>query len=347
MERYVEALCEEMRLLSSTYSYQPLRTIFFGGGTPTMLSPRLLDRVLHSLRQTFAIDSDVEFTFEANPGSVDLDKFSVMKEYGVNRLSFGVQSFDDSMLHSLGRLHDTDTVYKSWKLSRMAGFTSVNLDLMIGLPGQTLELLQDSLRQLLELGPEHVSVYGLKIEQGTPFAKWYDQGHLQLPPEETDVKMYEMVQDTLAKSGYTQYEISNFAKPGHHSRHNTVYWRNEPYLAAGAGAHGYVDGVRYENIRKLEPYMEAILSGGRPVADTESISLEIEQEDTMILGLRLAEGVSFERFLIRHQIPMLDVFGDVIRDLADKRLLVVDERGVRLPPSAYIVGNEVFAAFIR
>jgi oxygen-independent coproporphyrinogen-3 oxidase len=347
MEKYVDALSREMWQIAEAYSDQPLQTIFFGGGTPTLLPPRLMEKVLQSLYQTFRVDGQVELTFEANPGSVDREKLAVMKEYGVNRLSFGVQSFDDAMLHSLGRLHDVDTVYNSWKLARKAGFDSINLDLMIGLPGQTLELVEDSLRKLLDLGPEHVSVYGLKIEPGTPFAKWYDQGHLQLPPEELDVRMYETVRKVLQDHGYEQYEISNFAKPGHHSRHNTVYWRNEPYMAVGAGAHGYVQNIRYENIRKLDTYIETLEQGCQPIEGSFSVSPEMEEEDTMILGLRLSEGVTFERFEMRHQKPMLAVFGDVIQTFEQKGLLIVDERGVRLHPSAYIIGNEVFAEFLR
>ncbi|UOF88910.1 radical SAM family heme chaperone HemW [Fodinisporobacter ferrooxydans] len=346
MERYTDALCKELTMIAQTDSALPLRTVFFGGGTPTLLPPRLLEKILQTLHQFYSIEADAEITMEANPGSVDSDTLRIIKEHGVNRLSFGVQSFDDTMLHSLGRLHDRNTVYRSFEMARKAGFYSINLDLMFGLPDQTLELLEDSVSQLLMLAPEHVSVYGLKIEAGTPFAKWYDAGHLQLPPEHAEVAMYEFVQQSLADHGYEQYEISNFAKHGHKSRHNIVYWRNEPYLAAGAGAHGYVGGRRYANIKRLDPYMEELEAEKRPIESVESISVEMEQEDTMMLGLRLAEGVTYDRFFTRHGVAMQEVFGSVIQDFAGKGLLEVDESGVRLRRSAYIVGNEVFAGFI-
>ncbi|MGZ4134940.1 MAG: radical SAM family heme chaperone HemW, partial [Tumebacillaceae bacterium] len=245
MDRYLDGLDRELQAVAASYEHAPLQTVFFGGGTPTIFDAKQSERMVEMLHRHFKMADGVEISVESNPGTVDLDKLRVLKDGGVNRLSFGVQSFDNDLLVRLGRLHDRDAVYKSWELARQAGFQSINLDLMFGLPEQTVETLQKTLRALIDLGPEHVSAYSLKVEEGTPFYTWYNRGQLILPPEEDEVTMYQLVMDAFHANGYEMYEISNFAKPGHRSRHNQVYWRNEPYMATGSGAHGYVGNVRY------------------------------------------------------------------------------------------------------
>jgi len=347
MDRYLDGFEQEMRLVAESYEHDPLKTVFIGGGTPTILNARQSERMLDSLHRNFKLADGVEISVEANPGTVDLEKLQVLKSGGVNRLSFGVQSFDNDLLVKLGRLHDRDAVYKSWELARQAGFTSINLDLMFGLPEQTLETLQKTLTALIDLGPEHVSAYSLKVEEGTPFYTWHDRGQLILPPEDDEVAMYQMVMDAFAAHGYEMYEISNFAKPGHRSRHNQVYWRNEPYMATGSGAHGYVNGLRYVNLKNVPEYIETSNQGVRPILETETIEERIQREDTMMLGLRLIEGVSYERFRERHGVEMMDVFGETIRKYEGRGLLTVDERGIRLTHQGLFLANEVFAAFLE
>jgi oxygen-independent coproporphyrinogen-3 oxidase len=347
MERYLDGLDREMEMVAASYEHDPLKTVFFGGGTPTMFDSRQTERMMEMLHRHFRLSEGVEISVEANPGTVDLEKLRVLKDYGANRLSFGVQSFENDLLVKLGRLHDRDAVYQSWELARKAGFDSINLDLMFGLPQQTLEALKRTLDALLALGPEHVSAYALKVEEGTPFYTWHSRGQLILPPEEEETEMYQMVIDAFTGAGYEMYEISNFAKPGHRSRHNQVYWRNEPYMAAGSGAHGYVGGVRYINQKNVPEYVETTLKGVRPVVETEVIDERMQQEDTMILGLRMMEGVTFARFRERHGVEMLDVFGEVISRFENMGLLTVDAHGVRLTDRGVFLANEVYAAFLE
>nr|WP_236588180.1 radical SAM family heme chaperone HemW [Tumebacillus amylolyticus] len=346
MDRYLDGLDRELEAVSSAYEHLPLQTVFFGGGTPTIFDARQSERMMAMLHRHFRMADGVEISVEANPGTVDLEKLQVLKDGGVNRLSFGVQSFDNDLLVKLGRLHDRDAVYRSWELARQAGFGSINLDLMFGLPGQTVETLQSTLRALIDLGPEHVSAYSLKVEEGTPFYTWYERGKLILPHEDEEVLMYQLVMDSFRASGYEMYEISNYAKPGHRSRHNQVYWRNEPYMATGSGAHGYVNSVRYVNQKDVPQYIETTVGGERPVVETEEISDVMQREDTMILGLRLLEGVTFERFREKHGQDMLDVFAKPIRKYEQRGLLTVDDVGVRLTEQGIFLANEVYAAFL-
>lgn len=347
MDRYLLGLDRELQAVSDAYDHAPLQTVFFGGGTPTMFDARQSERMMEMLHRHFKLADGAEVSVEANPGTVDLEKLNVLRDGGVNRLSFGVQSFDNDLLVKLGRLHDRDAVYRSWELARQAGFNSINLDLMFGLPGQSVETLEKTISALVELGPEHVSAYSLKVEEGTPFYTWFNRGQLILPPEEDEVTMYGVVMDSFERAGYDMYEISNFAKPGHRSRHNQVYWRNEPYMAAGSGAHGYVNGLRYVNQKNVPEYIETTLRGERPVTESETIPEQHRREDTMMLGLRLLEGVSFERFRARHGAEMLEVFAEPIRKYEGLGLLEVDAAGVRLTRKGLFLANEVFAAFLE
>ena len=346
MERFVAALDVEFRMLSERYEPRPLETVFFGGGTPSLLSAPQLKAVLASLHRHFPLSPTAEITLEANPGTVDEGKFDAMLQGGVNRISFGAQTFDDTLLQAIGRLHDAAAIINSYQLARRAGFTSINLDLMFGLPGQTLELLERTLERVFALKPAHLSAYGLKIEQGTPFAVWYDRGHLQLPPVDDDARMYERVIQAAKAEGYTHYEVSNFAVQGRECRHNLVYWRNEPYFAAGPGAHGYVAGVRYENIRGVPAYMRTLEAGERPVQDQLHILSAEEREDTMILGLRLLEGISFERFALRHGVTMQTVFSEAINRNVSRGFLQMTETSVSLTERGLLLANEVFADFL-
>lgn len=346
MDRYLDGLEKEMERLSQELPWQPLRTVFFGGGTPTMFDVKQTERMMAILHRFFRLAEGAEVSVEANPGTVNPEKLRVLREGGANRLSFGVQSFNDAILKKLGRLHDSLTVYHSYEKARQAGFSSINLDLMFGLPGQTLEIFKDSLHRIIELEPEHISAYSLKVEEGTPFAIWQERGKLQLPPEDDDLAMYFLLMDTLEANGYGMYEISNFAKKGRDCRHNQVYWRNEPYLAAGAGAHGYVNDVRYVIESNVLAYIETCLTGKRPVVEEERIPSEIQQEDTMILGLRLIQGVEHVRFRERHGIDMHEVFDHEIESFVKDGLLTEDADGVRLTKRALPIGNEVFSGFL-
>lgn len=342
---YVEYLKREFELLA-TETDQPMKTVFFGGGTPTYLSAKELDQVFTSLHRNFQLAADAEMTVEANPGTVDSEKLAVLRDHGVNRISFGAQTFDENLLMAIGRTHDQRAILTSVELAARHGFSRINLDLMFGLPEQTLDSVGRAIERIEQLGVRHVSAYWLKVEPGTPFHKWQEQGLLPLPGEDTEADMYEFVRETLAQSGFVHYEISNFATPGEEALHNLVYWRNQPYLAAGVGAHGYVRGVRYENVTALTDYARLLSAGQRPIADTHQVSAAESAEDTMMLGLRLREGVSASGFEQRHGVPLKIVFHEQIRLLTEQGLIEANDGVYRLTDKAWPIANVVFEEFV-
>ncbi|GGJ09376.1 coproporphyrinogen III oxidase [Alicyclobacillus cellulosilyticus] len=345
IDAYVDALLRELAMLAPLVR-EPLQTVFFGGGTPSLLSGAQMQRIMAAVRSCFGLRPDAEVTAEANPGTLDDRRLAAYREAGINRLSFGAQTFNPRLLAAMGRTHDAGAVREAVRGAQAAGFTRVNVDLMFGLPDQTLADVADALRETIALGVEHISAYWLKVEPGTPWHEWLAEGRIQLPGEDLEADMYDLVRDTLTRAGYVHYEVSNFARPGGEARHNLVYWRNEPYLAAGVSAHGYVAGWRYENVRPLRAYMERVRAGMRPLAWTHPVGPDEMMEDTMILGLRLREGVSRARFRERHGIDMLDRYGPVIADLAARGLVAWTGDRLHLTDRAWPVANEVFAAFL-
>ncbi|HHY68520.1 MAG TPA: radical SAM family heme chaperone HemW [Alicyclobacillus sp.] len=345
-ERFVQALVREIRALGRLYPDTVLETVYAGGGTPSLLSCRQWQQIFEALRGSFHIASDAEISLEANPGTVDREKLHVLRELGVNRLSIGAQSFNRELLRRLGRSHGPEEIVHSVELARSVGGFSLNLDLMFGIPGQSMEDWHQSLAAAVGLGPDHLSAYGLKVEEGTPYSRWYDQGVLDLPSEDLEAKMYTALMEFMDKAGYEQYEISNFARPGARCRHNLVYWRNEPYLAAGPGAHGYVDGVRYAVVRNVPVYMELTWKGSSTVEERHEVSDEEEMEDTMILGLRLLEGVGDDRFTQRHGRSLFDVFAEPVERYLRSGLLLKEGSRVRLAREALWISNEVFQSFL-
>ena len=295
VDEYLGALEREMAMTVQQLAPEIIHTVFVGGGTPTVLTPPQMERFLSSVKKYFPIHPDAEFTMEANPGTTDLDKLKAMKAGGVNRISFGVQSFDNVLLERIGRIHNVEDVYKSIENARLAGFNNLSIDLMFGLPGQTVELLADSVNRALELNLPHYSLYGLKVEENTLFHALYERNELPLPPEEDELSMYMLLIDKLKAAGYEHYEISNFAKPGFESKHNTTYWRNEPYYGLGAGAHGYAMGQRHVNIKGVQPFIDATLNR-LPRLETNAVPEAEAMEDFMMVGLRMLDGVSTASF---------------------------------------------------
>ncbi len=347
---YVEQLNRELTLVRDEYfgvhNRPPLDTVFFGGGTPTMLDAAEWRLVAERIHELFELSSGAEWTVEANPGTAELNMLRQLCGLGVNRISFGVQTLSDMLLQAIGRQHTAADALRSLDTAARAGFTRVSLDVMLGLPDQTQADVADTLERAVDSGVRHVSAYSLKIEEHTPFAEWERRGWLQLPSEDAEADMYEWVRARLAQAGMRQYEISNFSAPGEEARHNLVYWRNEPYLAAGAGAHGYVAGRRYRNIRSLIGYGQRLSAGVRPLEEVVRVPATEAMEDTMMLGLRLAEGVSAGRFEARHGRTLGSVFGGIVDGLVQRGLLGVDGRRVWIPPAHYAVANEVFAEFV-
>ena len=348
MEDYAAALRAEI-----LREVPPLRarwgdaaTVYLGGGTPTALPAALLTGILETLRT--AAGTPVECTVEANPGTVDAAYLTQLRAAGANRLSLGVQSFNDRLLRVIGRIHTAAEAEQAFRAARAAGFENISLDLMYGLPTQTLDDLKKSVDEALALVPEHISVYGLTVEEGTPFAAAEAQGKLALPTEDAAEEMYDWLTAALPARGYVRYEISNFARQGCESRHNLGYWRNVPYLGVGAAAHGYVDGVRWGNEPDTEKYIRAV-SVGRSVRtpeDTER-TLTNAMEEYAFLALRTREGIDTADFSRAFGVDIDTVYGAVIEKYSAQGLLRRADGFVALTNEGMKVGNEVFAAFLH
>ena len=348
VEEYLKALDLEMEKTTAEIPPERIKTIFIGGGTPTVLTPKEMEALFTSIHKYFPRwEENIEFTMEANPGTVETDKLKVMKDFGVNRISMGVQAFQNELLAYIGRIHREEEVYRSIENARKTGFENLSIDLMLGLPHQTLDMLEESLRKAFQLDLPHFSVYSLKVEENTLFHILHEKGRLSLPSDELELSMYLKTIEEMRSHGYQQYEISNFAKQGYESKHNIIYWKNEDYYGLGAGAHGYIQRIRHENIKGIQPYIDRLLKENRlPRWNQFEVSLEEKKEDMLMLGLRMLEGVSFTDYQNIFQEKMTDQFGGQIKQLVQAGLLIEDDKGIRLSSKGLIYGNEVFAEFI-
>lgn len=343
---YLRALDLEMERTVHETPPGTIRSIFVGGGTPTVLKPDEMAYFLASIRRHFPDwAEDIEFSMEANPGTTDPEKLAVMKEGGVNRVSFGVQAFQNELLGEIGRIHNVDDVYRSLDNARAAGIDNLSIDLMFGLPNQTVEMLAYSVKRALELQLPHYSVYSLKVEENTLFHTLYNKNKLPLPSEEDELQMYLTLMNEMEKAGYGMYEISNFAKPGKESRHNITYWRNEDYYGLGAGAHGYVGRRRHVNIKGVNPYVEAA-KAGLPRLDSYPVTADEAMEDFMMVGLRMREGVSEQRFREQFGRELGEVFAAPLNKMLHNGLLENTGGSYRLSERGILFGNDVFAEFV-
>ena len=347
-EAYTKALIREIQ--SAGNDGTALQTIYMGGGTPSLFPPEQIRLVLKALEDKFDIEDNPEITIEANPGTVDLKSLSGYRESGVNRISLGVQSFSDTLLQTLGRIHDGEKARKAILAARDAGFSNISCDLMTGLPGQTLEDAEESLAILLEYGIPHISFYALTLEEGTPYYKKYQKHEELLPDPELERIMYKSLLAKLKSSGYSHYEISNCAKPGFESRHNMTYWKALPYYGFGCGAYSYGSDIRKGNTGDLGLYLEE-MSKTNPdlpaiTVDSEVITAEEKKKEFMLLGFRLMEGVSPEEFFLRFGERMEDLFADHLNKLSAKGLIVHDHGRYRLSDRGLDYANEVFREFV-
>jgi oxygen-independent coproporphyrinogen-3 oxidase len=355
---YVEALCREIEFIGQNAPEKLTpHTIFFGGGTPSLLTPRQFEAVLGAISRNFDL-ANPEITIEANPGTVSLSDLRDLHSLGINRISFGVQSANPFELRMLERTHSYFDVINAVTWARAAGFDNLNLDLIYGLPLQTLDVWSATVKLILGLAPEHLSLYALTLEHGTPFGRWSARGLIPLPDPDLAADMYEWASEMLEATGYGQYEISNWAKPGLECRHNLQYWRGLPYLAAGAGAHGYVNGYRYSNVLRIKTYIERLntdnwsLSTDFPLTpatvNQHRQTLQDDMGEFMMTGLRLThEGVSPETFLKRFDRRIEDVFGKEIADLIRLGLLTWQAERLCLTRRGRLLGNQAFARFVN
>lgn len=346
VDEYIDMLIREMSFLKEEVSAHPLSTMYIGGGTPTSLSAKQLEKLMIGIHEQLPLASGVEFTVEANPGDLTADKISVLKNYGVNRLSMGVQSFDDRLLKKIGRKHTASDVFDTMRLLEKSGLNNVSIDLIYALPGQSLESFQDSLDKALSLDLPHYSLYSLILENQTVFYNLARQGRLHLPDEDEEGDMFDLAASFMEAHGRKQYEVSNFAIPGKESQHNLVYWNNEEYYGLGAGASGYLDGVRYRNFGPIQQYMQPLKEQKRPIRDEEILTEQARMEEELFLGLRKREGVSYALFYEKFKQSLDEVFGNVIEELVAEKLLVKDTQHIALTRRGLALGNNVFQRFL-
>ncbi len=343
---YLLALTKEGEIYRRRFAEVTGKSLYIGGGTPTCLTGGQLFRLFNILHHLFQLPQGIEVTVEANPGTLNADKLTCLREVGCNRLSLGVQSFSSRDLQVLGRIHTPREVDATYELARQAGFTNINLDLMYGLPGQDLPGWRTTLRKAAELRPEHLSLYQLNIEKETPFGQLLQKGLFAEFDQDEAFLMYEEAINFLENKGYRHYEISNFALPGKEAFHNQLYWLNEEYLGLGAGAAGFLQGVRYKNTAELSGYQEQLSQGKLPIIEEELINEELSMAETMFLGLRRREGVNKADFLQKYGFSIENKYGEVLGKLITQGLLEETSTQIVLSRKGLYIANLVMQEFL-
>ena len=340
-DRYIEALLKEIRAAEHTEDYE-IVSVFIGGGTPSALKAEAIASIMRTLQEQFFFCEDAEVTIEANPGTVDLEKLTIYRNVGINRLSLGLQSTDAEELKLLGRIHSYEEFLKSYEWARKAGFSNINIDLMFAIPGQTGEAWRQHLYQVAELNPEHISAYSLIIEEGTPFA----EQNLDLPDEDTEYQMYEDTAEILERYGYRQYEISNYAKQGYMCRHNAGYWQRREYLGFGLGASSLYGGMRFSNTHQMQEYLKESRNPDQIRKDVTVLSRNEQIEEFMFLGLRMTEGISEKKFEENFDVRLMDVYGDILQKYEETGFVEHIETKWRLTRKGIHVSNHILADFL-
>ncbi len=335
-ERYVEAVCQEIRSWQSLAPKGPLQTVYFGGGTPSMLTPEQLHRILDTAACTFGIASGAEMTLEANPTTADLEKFAAFRDLGFNRLSLGAQSFNDDALRILGRWHSASEARLAYAAARSAGFANINLDVIFSIPGVPRHTWQATVQTLIDLGPEHISTYSLTIEEGTRFARRYHQGRFHPVSEDDDAWAYSWVMETLAAAGYEHYEVSNFALPGYRSRHNWGYWHGADYLGVGLSAHSLVEGQRHWNTRRVRAYLQALETAASPWEGQERLSAVAVRHERVWLQLRTCAGVELQA----EELTQLQA-SNKFQAMLTSGWLQLDETQLCLTPAGFLLADAI------
>lgn len=341
VDSYLEHLLEEFQ----SYDIQKLSTLYIGGGTPTALSAPQLEVLLDGLTKNLDLSALEELTIEANPGDLDADKIAVLKNSAVNRVSLGVQTFDDKMLKKIGRSHLEKDIYENIDRLKLAGFDNISIDLIYALPGQTMEQVKENVAKAIGLDIPHMSLYSLILENHTVFMNRMRRGKLPLPKEELEAEMFEYIIEELERAGFEHYEISNFSKPSFESRHNIMYWDNAEYYGIGAGASGYVNGIRYKNHGPIRHYLSAVEEGNARITE-EHLSQKEQMEEEMFLGLRKKSGVSMVRFEEKFGRSFDGLYGEIVKDLVQQGLMQIEGDRVRMTKRGLFLGDTVAERFI-
>ena len=343
-ERYVELLCEEIQVCRGKVEEYQVSTVFFGGGTPSVLQGEQIKRIMETLRKVFVFETDAEISMEMNPGTVTSEKLVAYREAGINRLSIGLQSVQDEELKLLGRIHTYDEFLHSYELARKAGFENINIDLISAIPGQTVSSWAETLKTIVELEPEHISAYSLIIEEGTPFFEKYGEGFGQemLPSEDEEREMYRQTKQILHEAGYERYEISNYAKEGRECRHNIGYWERAPYLGFGIGAASLFEETRSANPSNIEEYRTSF----EKKFQAEKLSVEEQIEEFMFLGLCMMKGISKQKFAEAFGKEIEEIYGKQIERLKKAELLEENDDRIYLTEKGIDISNSVFVEFM-
>lgn len=347
-EEYVSAIVKEIKGTKKEIGEKELSTIYIGGGTPSILEIKEIEKIIDTIKKEFTISKSAEITIEVNPGTVTKEKLETYRRIGINRISIGLQSTNNEILKQIGRIHTYEQFLATYQMAREVGFQNCNVDLMLALPRQTLEILEESLEKVMALQPEHISVYSLIIEENTPMFQEYQNHEEMFPDEEKERSMYWKVKETLEKKGYQQYEISNFAKPGYESRHNVNCWNQEEYIGIGVAAHSYYQKTRYSNTTNLVNYIQNIQKGiGKKNRQIQEEQTNQEQKkEYMLLGLRKIEGVSIADFRSKFIQEPIQLYKKELNKLVKEQLIQIDEQRIRLTKKGLDFANLVWEEFV-
>lgn len=344
-DEYISCLIKEIEIRESIIKSYNIKSIYIGGGTPTYLNSPALKKLLLYLKRF--VNDKIEYSCEANPGTLTKEKLEILKENGVNRLSIGLQSWNNDILRNLGRIHNLQDFIDNYKMARAVGFDNINVDLMFAIQGQTVEDASDTIDNVIALKPEHISCYSLIIEEGTKLFEQYKCGQAAEVDEEIDRLMYYTATDKLEKMGYKRYEISNYAREGYECTHNIIYWRTKPYLGVGAGAHSYIENCRFSNETNPEKYIARLKDLILPILSEEKLSIDDKISEFMFMGLRMTEGVVLSEFKNRFGMELLKVFGKEIERLRETGLVKLRDEKLMLTDLGIDLSNQVFVEFLK
>ena len=342
---YIEALNKEIISLREKHNNLEINTIFIGGGTPSVLEANELECLLKEVAK-LNMAKDIEYSMECNPGNLTEEKLEVMKKYGVNRISMGLQAKQDNLLKGLGRIHNYKTFKENFLLAKKVGFNNINVDLMFGLPNQSLNEWEETLREIISLEPAHISAYSLIIEEGTAFYNLYENDKLKLPTEEEERKMYHLAKKILEENGFNQYEISNYAKERKECRHNLAYWNMDNWIGVGSAAASYINGKRIKNISSVEEYINSINEKGEAVEEIINNSKNDNMEEFMFMGLRKINGIDENEFKKRFSMNINDVYGEILNKYIGEGLLIRESGSIFLSEKGIEISNVIMADFL-
>jgi len=344
IDNYIEALLSEIRRYNKEHCFK-YKTVYFGGGTPTFIHYKHIGAIMQELEPF--IETDAEISMECNPGTVNGESLKQYKHMGINRLSIGLQAWQPELQKKLGRIHNTEQFLDNLEEAYNAGFNNISADLMFALPDQSLDMWLETVQNVTALDIKHISCYSLKIEEGTPFKKLYEENKITLPDDELDREMYHKAVDIMAQRGFKQYEISNFAVPGYECKHNLIYWQNEEYLGVGAGSHSKLNNIRFNNYKNLNTYIEAIKSGIYPVEERITINKKEDIWETIILTLRLNQGLDIKSFNEKYSVDFMKHYSKTINKLLKYKLIVFEGYRLRLTSLGMDLSNSIFIEFME